>query len=325
MNYIGRSISNDLLNLFKTDVKNPSKNGKLGVIAEIVRQDPYLDFEMRGDCVILYYRGGKLLTIRGIDDYETLAEEYYLSKDEVRLSFNIKNPLEYISKAKFIIDKHEAAQIECSDNKKRLVSKLGEKEIQQRVVYENNLSINAEETEYFIADVEWADNSVLGGRADIVAFRWERMNHGKRSLKLVLIEVKQGDGAISGKNGLKKHYEDFLKFKANKEVVTTVGQDMLSILKQKYQLGLIKGLDKLFIRGDKHIEPIIEQEPDFLFLLSNYHHFSSKLNTECDKLPDDVRFIISSFMGYGLYEAFIKTKKQLKQMFPFVFDKNKTK
>ena len=320
MKYLGRAISDDLLNLFKKDAKNPSKNGKLSIITEIVRQDPYLDLEMRGDCVILYYRGGKLLTIRGIDDYETLDDKYYISEDEARVSFDIMNPFEYISKAKFIIDKHEAAQIECSDNMKRLVSKLGEKEIQQRVVYENNLSVNAEKTEYFIADVEWADNSVLGGRADIVAFRWERKNHGKRTLKLVLIEVKQGDGAISGKNGLKKHYEDFLKFKANKETVTTVGQDMLSILKQKYQLGLVKGLDKLFVRGDKRIEPTIEQEPGFLFLLSNYHHFSSKLNTECNKLPDDAKFISSSFMGYGLYEAFVKTKKQLNEMFSFVFE-----
>ena len=320
MKYLGRAISDDLLNLFKKDAKNPSKNGKLSIITEIVRQDPYLDLEMRGDCVILYYRGGKLLTIRGIDDYETLDDKYYISEDEARVSFDIMNPFEYISKAKFIIDKHEAAQIECSDNMKRLVSKLGEKEIQQRVVYENNLSVNAEKTEYFIADVEWADNSVLGGRADIVAFCWERKNHGKRTLKLVLIEVKQGDGAISGKNGLKKHYEDFLKFKANKETVTTVGQDMLSILKQKYQLGLVKGLDKLFVRGDKRIEPTIEQEPGFLFLLSNYHHFSSKLNTECNKLPDDAKFILSSFMGYGLYEAFVKTKKQLNEMFSFVFE-----
>lgn len=320
MKYKGRAIGDDLLNLFKLDVKAPSKNGQLSAITEYVRQDPYLDFEMRGDCVILYYRGGKLLTIRGIDDYETLAEEYYLSKDETRLTFDIKNPLEYISKAKVIIDKHETAQIERRDNKKRLVAKLGEKEIQQRVVYENNMSANAEKTEYFISDIEWADNSVLGGRADIIAFRWERKNHGKRSLKLVLIEVKQGDGAISGNNGLQKHYEDFLKFKANKESVTTVGKDMLSILKQKYQLGLVKGLDKLFIRSDKPVEPTIEPEPDFLFLLSNYHHFSTKLKTECDKLPDDARFVMSSFMGYGLYEDFIKTKKQLKEMFPFVFD-----
>ena len=320
MKYLGRAISDDLLNLFKKDAKNPSKNGKLSIITEIVRQDPYLDLEMRGDCVILYYRGGKLLTIRGIDDYETLDDKYYISEDEARVSFDIMNPFEYISKAKFIIDKHEAAQIECSDNMKRLVSKLGEKEIQQRVVYENNMSVNAEETEYFIADIEWAENSVLKGRADIVAFRWERMNHRKRSLKLVLIEVKQGNGAVSGNNGLEKHYNDFLKFKAHKESVTTIGQDMLTILKQKHQLGLIKGLDKLFMRGDKPVEPIIEPEPDFLFLLSNYHHFSRNLKTECDKLPDNAKFILSSFMGYGLYEAFVKTKKQLNEMFSFVFE-----
>lgn len=291
MKYIGRRISDEFLKQFIIDGKEPSNSGKFSVITSIVRQDPYLDFEMRGDCVIIYYRGGKLLTIKDDGVFETLADKYYIDDTAERLTFDINNAFDYISKAKFVIDKHEMT-----------FSKLGEKEIQQRVVYENNLSVNSAETEYFIADVEWAENSVLGGRADIIAFKWNRMEHSKRILQLVLIEVKQGDGAISGKNGLKKHYDDFVKFKSNSEYVGLVAQDMLIVLKQKYELGLVKGLDKLFMRGDKPVVPKIEKVPDFLFLLGNYHHFSTKLKAESDSLPNESRFILSSFMGYGLYE-----------------------
>ena len=86
---------------------------------------------------------------------------------------------------------------------------------------------------------EWADNDTLGGRADIVAFRWNHMEHRKRILQLTLIEVKQGDGAIETyetKNkkgelmlsaGLCKHYEDYLRFKENKDYVKDVAKDML--------------------------------------------------------------------------------------------------
>ena len=35
------------------------------------------------------------------------------------------------------------------------------------------------------------------------------------------------------------------------------------------------------------------------------------LKNELEKLPDDARFISSSFMGYGLYKDFVHTKKEL--------------
>ena len=122
--------------------------------------------------------------------------------------------------------------------------------MQQRVVYENNLSVNAFNADYFIADIEWEDNKVLDGRADIIAFRWNHMEHRNHIVQLTLIEVKQGATAIkTDKNnspGLKKHYEDFLAFKSNQEHVNSVAKDMLLVLKQKKELGLIEGLDKLF-------------------------------------------------------------------------------
>lgn len=293
-------------------------------ITELVKIDPYLDMEMRGeDGVMIYYRGGKILTIHEQLGLIGLDENYYTKDDDTNLTPHVENILDYLCKAKHIIDVHES----------REKSKLAEKEFQQRVVYENNLSANADNTDYFIADVEWADNDTLGGRADIVAFRWNHMEHRKRILQLTLIEVKQGDGAIETyetKNkkgelmlsaGLCKHYDDYLRFKENKDYVKDVAKDMLIVLKQKKELGLIKGLDKLFVSGEKEVEPELIDKPEFIFLLANYHHYSSALKSESEKLPDDSLFYLSSFMGYGLYKDFVVTKKDLIERFPNVFNK----
>ena len=294
-----RSISKTLLDKL-------NEEGIYHEITELVKIDPYLDMEMRGeDGVMIYYRGGKILTIHEQLGLIGLDENYYTKEDDVYLTPQVENILDYLCKAKHIIDVHES----------REKSKLVEKEFQQRVVYENNLSANADNTDYFIADVEWADNDTLGGRADIVAFRWNHMEHRKRILQLTLIEVKQGDGAIETyetKNkrgelmlsaGLCKHYEDYLRFKENKDYVKDVAKDMLIVLKQKKELGLIKGLDKLFVSGEKEVDPELIDKPAFIFLLANYHHYSSALKSESEKLPDDSLFYLSSFpiIIYGLW------------------------
>ena len=298
------------------------KNGALHVIVDHVRVDPYLDLELRGNCVMVYYRGGKILTVYENQNIEGLAEEYYKKESEtVKIVPSFDCIHEYFAHAKHIVDIHESSRY----------SKLGEKEIQQRVVYENNLSVNACNTDYFIADIEWADNDNLGGRADIVAFRWNHMEHRKRVVQLTLIEVKQGENAIKTfendeqtSAGLRKHYTDFLSFKSNPDYVSDCAKDMLLVLKQKKELGLIKGIEKLFektiviedksgnkIRKNVDFEPEIETEPVFLFLLANYHHYSTNLQEECKSLPDDSKFINASFCGYGLYKDFVKTKVEL--------------
>lgn len=308
-----RSISNSFLEQLKT--------GNLKSITDYVRVDPYLDLELRGDSVMIYYRGGKVLTVTEKGVLMGLADEYYLSPDAERILPSIDGLHEYLAHAKHIVDIHEANPE---------YSKLGEKEIQQRVVYENNLSVNADNTDYFIADVEWADNKVLRGRVDIVAFRWNHMEHRKRIVQLTLIEVKQGEDAIrtNGENspGLKKHYDDYLSFKEDQEYVDCLAKDMLLVLKQKKELGLVKGLDNLFekkvtekdasgniVERRVEIDPQIEAEPDFLFLLANYHHYSTNLQIECEDKDwiDDCKFINASFCGYGLYKDMIKTKKEL--------------
>ena len=308
-----RQISESLLKML-------DKDGSYHEITEIVRIDPYLDMEMRGkDGAIVYYRGGKLLTIHEKKGLVGLDNKYYLGNETTIVTPDKDDIFGYVCKAKFIMDKYESVK-----------SKLIEKEFQQRVVYENNLSGNADNTDYFIVDVEWANSNVLGGRADIVAFRWNHMEHKKRLIQLTLIEVKQGEKAIkttemikNGKKqespGLAKHYEDYLKLKSDKEAIRVFKNDMLGVLKQKYQLGLTKGLDNLFHDRDKKINPELENDIDFVFLLANYHHYSSALREECESLPDDCKFYIASFMGYGLYKDRIYTKNKIKEIYQDTF------
>ena len=102
-----------------------------------------------------------------------------------------------------------------------------------------------------------------------------------------------------------------ISFKEDQEYVDCLAKDMLLVLKQKKELGLVKGLDKLFEKENTEIEPQIEAEPDFLFLLANYHYYSKYLQIECKDLQDDCKFINASFCGYGLYKDLIKIKKEL--------------
>jgi len=296
-----RSISEEFMKILQNDYRK---------ITDYVKVSPYLDMEMRGSCVMVYYRGGKILSIYEDKRLEGLATEYCNDASVVIPIPLIDNIEDYFAKAMHIVDIHESST----------KSKLGEKEIQQRVVFENNQSVNACKTDYFVADVEWADNDTLGGRADIVAFRWNHMEHKKRLLQLTIIEVKQGEDAIvtsTDKNGnvsagLAKHYDDFIKLSQDTMSVNNLAEDMLLILKQKKELGLIKGLDMLFSNSNgDNITPEIMPEVDFFFLLSNYHHYSENLKNECEKLPDEARFILSSYMGYGLYKDLIFNKKEI--------------
>lgn len=299
-NYNKRQLDETFLKKFEPD-------GEFSCITEIVKKDPYLDFEMRGNRVEIYYRGGVILTISDDEELKMLDPKYDYSKKATLPQPDINCISDYLNKAKSIIDKYQ-------NNKK---AHLGEKEIQQRVAYENNLSVNAKDTDYFIADTEWQNNTDLGGRADIVAFRWFRPGrHRAQVVQLTLIEVKQGDNAISGKCGLVDHYADFNKFLKNEDLTRELGEDMLEVLIQKQKLGLIKGIDQYFKNGKS---PKIYEKVDFVFLLANYHHYSKKLHQTIQQLPDNSKFFVSSFMGYGLYHQFVKTKDELIKLFPFVF------
>lgn len=311
-----RQLSQRFFKEFIVDAKT-QQCGKFQDVVEIVKSDPYLDLELRGNSVSIYYRGGRVFDINEDGSMKEMDLKYLLDDTE-KPCLQKTSIFEYICKVKAIIDKYELKR-----------NHLGEKEIQQRIVFENNRSVNAEDTDYFIADVEWADNEELGGRADIVAFQWNHMEHRKRVLKMVLIEVKQGENSLrthldtSKKNkedkhtaGLFKHISDYNNFSSNIDYVKAVETDMNMVLYQKYKMGLVRGLEKLYV--DDNL-PEVEISTEFLILLANYKPYSKELRNEIAEFKIDAKFITSCCMGYGLYHDFIFSTEQLKLQMKILF------
>ena len=298
-------------------LKDFFKGGKFYEIINMVKTDPSLDVELRGNSVMIYYRGGKLLTIN--DPYKNDQEDLLKELDKQYVSQTRKGLINPIAVPKPTIDNMEAYI--CKGKRaidwyeENVARKLGEKEIQQRVAYENNFSVNAEDTDFFVADIEWEDRN-FGGRADIIAFKWGHMDHRRKVVKMYLIEVKQGENSLKGSAGLAKHIKDYNAFISDKSVVSKVADDMIKVLYQKYQMGLVKGLEHLFVNGKL---PIVEEECDFVYLLANYKLYSTALTEVLENemaSVDNCKFIISCLMGYGLYKDMIISEEDVLKKYP---------
>jgi hypothetical protein len=82
-----------------------------------------------------------------------------------------------------------------------------EREFQQLLARENNHSTISNESEYFIADIEFADSD-LRARFDLLGLRWDASRRGSGQCRPALFEMKYGDGALGGNAGLLKHLQD---------------------------------------------------------------------------------------------------------------------
>ena len=296
---------------------NDLKQGSLQSLLEYVREDDTLDLEFRGNSFTIYYRGGALLSVKDNDDngkysWTGLKKEYILKYEQKHK--NAENFEEYIPEAKHIIDRYI-----CTSPRNH----LGEKEIQQLVVKENNYSPYSQDTDYFIVDIEY-EESKEGGRADLIALRWDSTIGARKSNKvsLAFIEVKQGydtvrtriakDGRESP--GLKVHKNDYTRFIEQKKADGTFNEfckDMLMIFKQKCELGLISASKKIENLNCKSSLDI-EEDIDFICLLANYKKASDSLRNELNEMGS-CKFIRSHYMGYGLYadEIFTLTSEDL--------------
>ena len=145
--------------------------GSLHNLLTYVKEDDTLDLELRGSEITVYYRGGALLSIEEKEkdfEWKPLDAEYKKSKT-IMPETSVENIERYIPQAKHVIDKY----IVCGPK-----NHLGEKEIQQLVIKENNYSPNSDDTDYFIVDMEYQDSV---GRFDLVALRWDSNSASRKS------------------------------------------------------------------------------------------------------------------------------------------------
>lgn len=187
-----------------------------------------------------------------------------------------------------------------------------EREAQQLMVKENNFSALAGQTDYYICDMEYAFDDM---RFDLVAVRWPSTSQGRKNadeLDLAFIEMKYGDGALTGDAGLQVHVQDVARF-ATPVNLKALKEEMLRVFSQKYELGLVQ--------VKKAFRSFSDRKPEFILVLANHDPGLGKLRGELEALevsgdfPVDVRVAVANFLGYGLFEGNVFSLEEFRERF----------
>lgn len=297
-----RGLTNDFMNDLKT--------GDLSVLLQQVIKDDTLCLAIRKNYINIYYRGCNLLCVRTNGQrYDYHFDENYLNHQPphyialVDLQ-SLNSIVDYIKV--FPLLKQEI-DLWFYDNKRQY-----EREFQQHVMRDNNINMTtttskgtSNDTDYFVADIEYA-NTENGSRFDLIGIKWSSTGPARKNGKvttLAIMEMKYGDGAMTGNAGIIKHFKDMDLFAQNGKLAM-LAQEAETQFNQLYQLGLVKGINK-------PIQIDMENEkPEYLLLPANHKPASTVLKrelTEALRLYPDVaknysiKIAQSCYMGYGLY------------------------
>ena len=255
-----------LTNKFMEDLKT----GSLNCLLRAVQDDDTLCLEIRDNYVNIYYRGGNLCRIR------SKAGGYTFEFDEKFARNNIQHK-------KIIEGKEDWSAEEWVSNIPHIKSIMNaynlssEREFQQLVLWENNRSKIANDTDYYIADIE---HSFVIGKStnryiDMVAVKWPSTSSErkkKNDLQLALIEVKYGDKALEN---LESHLKGWHELLATPNKWEELCQQIEQVFNQKIELGLIER-----ISDSAKISISREKKPELILLVINHKPKKSKLKTE---------------------------------------------
>jgi hypothetical protein len=280
-----------------------SSEGVLHPILTRVKKDHTLMLAIRENYINIYYRGGNILNIKEHSKgfYQTSFDDQYNKSEKIipDLHANITSQEDSTSLVDLIPDRKNIMDEYFSTYGK------AEREFQQLIARENNNSTISNESEYFVSDIEVTEPYA---RFDIMAIRWlaaQRKNGS--NCKVAFIEMKYGDGALTGSAGLLKHLKDMEKLISNKDSYAKLLETMESQFNQLDELGLLK-----FNKGTSNakVKLNVDDTPQVIFILANHNPRSPKLKTilsdpEIDKYAQpqlfDLKFYLASFAGYGLH------------------------
>lgn len=290
-----RAISGEMMEALKV--------GRLHPLLAAVQQDDTLCLELRGTFINIYYRGGSLfrVTEKGAE-YEIWFDTGYCVYDR---SLPGSLPVE---EAAALIPRYKREM----DGWFHLHPK-NEREFQQLMARVNN---GTGSTDYYIADMEYAETAELGARFDMVAFKWLSKGYIRKDTSkpsLAFIELKYGDGALGGTSGIEKHLQDLSSFVADPDRLREFTRDMAEVFRQKCELGLVHGLqEKQFqLNVDPSTPEVIfafaEHDPDSGIL----ERILSDINKSQYVFP--IRLASASLLGCGLYEDHMLTVEQYLQ------------
>lgn len=273
--------------------------GFLQELLHLIQIDQTLCLCIRENYINIYYRGGNLFRLsEGKNSYTgTFDLKYFKSSPSW---FTTALPSSHISNS---ADLQEWLQIfpllkQTVDFYFGSVASKEEREFQQLILRDNNFGNQATSTDFFICDIEY---SCPVGRFDMIGVQWSSTSAARKKReghRLVFIEVKSGDKALTGKAGLHSHISDINTFLDTPKNVENLKKEMVSLFAQQHQLGLIKNTHVL--------EGFGSQPPLYLVVLINHDPASTILKRECTTLPTltgaELAFIESNFLGYGLFE-----------------------
>lgn len=310
-----RKISND----FMDDLK--SKKGILRPILEKVQKDHTLLLTIRENYINVYYRGGNILRLR-----EHHKNYYHAEFDENYGRFGDETPI----LPPIISNKREAEiwakripTLKVIMDEYFVVNKKSEREYQQLVVHENNLSSISNETEYFITDIEYSPPGSRM-RLDMLAIHWPASK--RKSIKHcrpAIIELKYGVSSVnSGESGLIKHLKDIETLINDKNSYDVLILSLENQFDQLSQLGLINYKKYENYQGMR----ISIRKPEVILILANYNPRSQKLLHALND-PElqaynktsifDLRFFVASFSGYGLHSQCMFTLEEFLKIIKF--------
>ena len=286
------------------------ENGILAPLTNEVRLDHTLCLELRGSYVNVYYRGGNLMKVEEKPDnvYSVAFDEKYFKEADDRVDlpgYEIYKGDDIIEWLRVLPRLKRAMDHYFVENKK------SEREFQQLIVRENNFGSVTRSTDYYICDVEYQSEC---GRFDMIAVHWPSNRHVRKKpddRRLVLAEMKYGDGALCGESGLHKHIKNVNEYLGNSDSMRDLKDDMVRVFNQKRKLRLID--------CGKDLEDFSDAPPIFLLLLANHDPDTSMLDKVLGNLPAcpniDLRIATASFFGYGLYDQGVYEAEEFRKCF----------
>lgn len=290
-----------------------SESGLLHPLLERVKKDHTLCMELRQDYINIYYRGGNLLEVRRSGEkyktsfnrsYQTSGATLRLPKDWILKPSDVAAWLDAFPAMKQQMDFHLSGK------------KAEEREIQQLILRDNNFGRLANDTDYYVCDIEYPlvpsgpKTDKKEGRVDVIAVHWPSTSAARRSQtslrRLVIAEVKAGDSALAMKSGLHEHVRDVNNFLSGNADVKNLKRAMEEVFRQKLALGLIPGL--------KSPVRFSDERPLLLLVLVNHKPASTKLHNLLATLPPspnaELQVAAGSLLGYGLYDHAMLTVDQ---------------
>lgn len=267
------------------------QQGCLKKLFDIIKNDPELSFEIRtGNEVIVYYRTGKILTIKYKDkDIKIKPLEKGYIKDSILIDpFDKKHLKDTL--------KHKDAIIKYLKKAKELVHKykIGlEFSVQQNIALGNQNFDNR----FLVVDMEWefsqsginkADR-IGGTRIDLIIVDTQPNELGTNDIYLA--ELKAGTGATGYESGIIDHIKKTKTLIDKEEVCNDLKSDVENIIDIKSRLGLITGTKK---------ELKLSSKPKMMIILAY------RGDIEREQLEEKALEAIEEAKNLGMCEPLIK-------------------